>query len=80
MSTIDRQWAYLNEHRDTLAKQYSGKFIVISDALNVSEFNTLEDAYCFGEREYGLGHFLLQDCRPGYIGKIQIISPSIVFA
>ncbi len=77
---LDKQIKYFKENQKELSKEYSGKYIVISEELDLSVFDKLEDAYVFGVQKYGLGNFLLQDCRPNYVGKVQVISPTVVFA
>ena len=77
---LEKQLKYFKENQKALIKQYSGRYLVISEDLSVSAFSSLEEAYAFGTQSYGLGKFLLQDCRPNYVGKVQIVSPTIVYA
>lgn len=77
---IEKQLKYFKDNQSTFAKKYSGKYLVISEDLTVSVFDTLDSAYTFGTSNYGLGNFLLQDCHPNFIGKVQIVSPTIVYA
>lgn len=77
---IDRQLKYFQDNQKAFVEKYSGKFLVISEELKMDVFNSLESAYSYGVEHYGLGNFLLKDCNPNYVGKVQIISPTIVFA
>ena len=77
---LDKQLKFFKDNQKSLVKEYSGRFIVISDELTVSAFDSLESAYNFGVQNYGLGSFLLQDCSPNYVGKIQIVSPTVIYA
>lgn len=77
---LEKQLKYFKENQKALVKRYSRKYIVISDDLEVSAFDSLESAYIFGTTNYGLGNFLLQDCHPNYVGKVQVVSPTIVYA
>ena len=77
---IEKQLKYFKENQKALVKEYSGRYIVISEDLQIYAFDTLEKAYVYGVENYGLGNFLLQDCRPNYVGKVQIVSPTIVYA
>ena len=77
---LEKQLKYFKDNQKALIKEYSGQYIVISEDLIVTAFASLESAYIFGTQNYGLGNFLLQDCRPNFVGKVQIISPTIVYA
>lgn len=77
---LEKQLRYFKETQKTLVRKYSGKYIVISNDLAVTAFDTLEGAYIYGTTNYGLGNFLLQDCHPNYVGKVQVISPTVVCA
>ena len=77
---LEKQLTYFKENQKTLVRKYSGKYIVISDDLTVTAFDSLESAYVYGTTNYGLGNFLLQDCHPNFVGKVQVISPTVVYA
>lgn len=77
---IEKQLKYFKEHQKELMKKFSGRFLIISEDLEIIVFDTLPEAYTFGVEKYGLGNFLLQNCSPNHVGKIQVISPTVVFA
>lgn len=79
MTQIDRQRQYFDAHKSQILGEYSGKVIVISDALDIYPFQSLEDGYKFGVEHFGYGNFLLKDCTQDP-AQVQIISPVITLA
>lgn len=62
MLELEKQYQYYLDHEADFLKKYEGKFLVISDSLEVSAFDTKMDAYAYGAENLGLGNFLLQEC------------------
>jgi len=79
MKSLDRQIKYYEENIDDLVKKYEGRYLVISEDLNVEAFPTLEEAYTFGESSFGLGNFMLRQCSRENVNRVIRISPSIAF-
>lgn len=73
MCQLQKQYDYFRRNMSSLLEDYKGKYLVISEALEVNVFDTISDAYRFGAKQYGLGHFLLQECNEE-ADKVQIIS------
>ncbi len=65
MANMDELFQYYLSHQSELLKKYDGRYLVITDNGNVSDFETNKEAYLFGVEKYGLGNFLLQLCTPG---------------
>ena len=59
---IDRQIDFYWKNRDELGRKYDGKFIVISEDLSIDQFPSVEEAYRFGEKTWGVGNFIIQEC------------------
>ena len=62
MLELEKQYQYYLDHEAEFLKKFEGKFLVITDDLEVSAFDTKKDAYAFGAEKAGLGNFLLQEC------------------
>lgn len=73
---LTRQLEYVKDNKQVLNQKYNGLYVVISDQLEESSFNTLDEAYVFGVNNYGLGNFLLQRFSSGQ-AQVQIINQTI---
>lgn len=62
MCELMKQYEYYTKHEKELLDRYMGKYLVISDDLKVSAFDTKQEAYASGDEMYGLGNFMLQYC------------------
>lgn len=62
MLELEKQYLFYLDHEADFLKKYEGKFLVISENLEVSAFDSKKDAYAFGAENIGLGNFLLQEC------------------
>ena|GEM_PF-2963122 len=78
MGNIEKQLQYYNDNEGVLLKEYEGTFVVISNDLKVDAFSTMKEAYDFGCEHYGLGNFLLRECRKKNVRNVSIITPSVV--
>lgn len=72
---IDKQLEYFNNNKEDILKKYSNQIIVISPDLSITSFESLEEGYNYGVKEYGYGNFMLKDCRVKIISQMSIISP-----
>ena len=73
MCALQKQYDYYHRNMSALMEDYEGKFLVISENLDVHAFNTISEAYSFGAKNYGLGNFLLQECTQE-ANQVKIIS------
>lgn len=73
---ISTQLGYVKSNKATLDKKYNGQYVVISEALEESAFNTLDEAYLFGVKNLGLGNFLLQQFG-NFNNQVHIINQTI---
>lgn len=80
MANLEQQIRFFEENISSLLKEYEGTIIVVSPDLKVDAFNTLGDAYTFGVEHYGLGNFLLRECRENIVNEVHFITPNIVIA
>ncbi len=78
MGNIEKQLQYYKDNEDALLKEYEGTFVVVSGDLKVDAFCTMKEAYDFGCEHYGLGNFLLKECKKRSVRNIKIITPSVV--
>lgn len=62
MLELEKQYLFYLDHEADFLKKYEGKYLVISDELEVSAFDSKKEAYAFGVENTGLGNFLLQEC------------------
>ncbi len=76
MSNIEKQQTFFTNNRAEILAKYKGKVIVISSALDIHSFNSLEEGYNFGVENYGYGNFLLKDCSLNP-EQVHIITPII---
>ena len=73
MCQLQKQYDYFRRNMSSLLEDHRNKFLTISEDLEVKAFDSISEAYRFGAKTYGLGHFLLQECTES-ADKIQIIS------
>ncbi len=73
---IDKQLEYIRSNKEALYKDYEGRYVVISNQLEINSFDTLDEAYLFGSNTYGLGNFLLQQFN-AMNNQVQIINQTI---
>ena len=78
MDNIEKQLRYYKENEESLLKEYEGTFIVVSSDFKVDAFSTMIEAYDFGCEHYGIGNFLLKECKRRDIRNVKIITPSVV--
>ncbi len=78
MENIEKQLRYYKENEESLLKEYEGTFIVVSGDLQVDAFSTMKEAYDFGCEQYGIGNFLLKECKRKDARNVKIIMPSVV--
>ena len=62
MLELEKQYQFYLDHEADFLRKYEGKFLVITDDLEVSAFESKKDAYAFGAENVGLGNFLIQEC------------------
>lgn len=77
MTGISKQIEFFKTHKEELVNKYSGKVIVVSDSLVITECINEEEAYDFGVKEYGYGNFLLKNLQDASSSRVHIISPII---
>ena len=80
MADLNRQIKFFEENFQDLLERYEGAFVVISPSMEVNAFSTLLEGYQFGVRDYGLGNFLLRECRPDIVKEVHYITPNVVLA
>lgn len=73
---IIKQLEYVKDNKQTLNQKYNGLYVVISDQLEERSFNSLDEAYVFGVKNFGLGNFLLQRFSDRQ-NQVQIINQTI---
>jgi hypothetical protein len=66
-------------HQDELVRKHAGKVLVIKDQKVTGVYDRTIDAYMEGQKQFKLGTFLIQPCRPGPDAfTVTITSPEIV--
>lgn len=68
------QYDYYVAHEGELLQQYPGKHLVISDNLQVFPFVNPKEAYRFGVKNFGAGHFMLHKCVPGSLNVVHTVN------
>ena len=71
---IKKQYSYYRSNESALLERYRNQCIVISDALVVTAFPDRLQAYTFGVQNYGLGNFLMHECKEGGMSTINTFS------
>lgn len=77
-SVLDKQIKFYDEHIYSLLQNYEGSILVISEDCKVDAFSNYEEAYIFGVENYGLGNFLMRECRKKESCESHIITPNVV--
>lgn len=57
---IEKQLDYVKNNKEVLNSKYDGLYVVFSEEMEEKSFISLDEAYSFGVKKYGLGNFLLQ--------------------
>lgn len=76
MENLEKQKRFFDDNRTKILSEYKGKAIVISGALEIHAFASLEEGYKFGVEHYGYGNFLLKDCSQDP-QQVHIVTPII---
>lgn len=63
--SLKNEFEFYKENQKQLVEKYEGRFLVIKDKKVINDFDTEIEAYTFGEKEYGLGSFLIQKVEEG---------------
>lgn len=67
---LQKLYDYYVSHEHELLEKYNGKHLIISDDMKVYPFNEEREAYRYGSKNFGGGHFLLQECKPGILNVV----------
>ena len=71
---LQKQYDYYVSHESELLQKYNGKHLVIDESLHVYPFAEAKEAYRYGAVNFGGGHFLLQECKPGILNVVHQIN------
>lgn len=71
---LQKQYDFYVSHEKEMLKKYNGKHLIISDSLQVFPFTEAREAYRYGARTFGGGHFLLQECKPGILDVVHQVN------
>lgn len=71
---LKQQYDYYVQHETELLKEYTGKHLIISDSLQVFAFINPKEAYRFGVKNFGAGHFMLHKCVPGSLNVVHAVN------
>ncbi len=64
LSDHNKALEYYKSHQEELVKMYNGKTIIFHSDEILSVKDSLEEAYNFALKEYGIGNFSLQEVGP----------------
>lgn len=64
-NSMTKNFDFYIEHQSELVKKYDGKYIVIVNQEVVGDFDTLEKAFDFANKNYRPGEFLLHQVGEG---------------
>ncbi len=62
---LEREYSYFLKNKESLLKNYEGKFIVIVGEELMGNFNTQEEALAEASKKYKPGSFLIQKVSKG---------------
>ena len=65
MADLKKEFHYFIEYQEELVEKYNGKFLVIKDLEVKNAFDTMEEAYIWGNKEFEPGTFIIQECMSG---------------
>lgn len=77
MNNIKRQLDFYEQNKKEIIQQHTGKVIVISEDLNITDYASEEEGYIDAVAKYGYGNFLLKNLHHKKVSEVQIISPII---
>lgn len=73
---LQRQYDYYKEHQQEFLAKHYGKFVVISEDLDVTFMDTWDDAVMLGLTAYKEGSYFIEECvesEPLRIGRNRIL-------
>ncbi len=76
---LDQDFQFYKDNQEGLVKKYQGKFLIIHNEKVVEVYDAQLEAYTQGEKKYGLGNFLLQECLPGKDSYTQTFHSRVSF-
>lgn len=62
---LKKEFEFYKKNQKNLVDQYEGKFLIIKDQKVMHVCDAEIEAYILGEKEYGLGNFLIQKVENG---------------
>jgi len=65
MTKFHQELEYFIAHQDELVRQYRDKYLVLAGEQVFGAHPSVGEAYAAGVKEFGLGNFMLQLCKPG---------------
>lgn len=71
---LQKQYDFYKTHEKELLEKYSGMHLIIDDSLQVYPFAEAREAYRYGAKTFGGGHFLMQECKPGILNVVHQIN------
>ena len=71
---LKKQYDFYANHETELLEKYNGMYLVITDSLQVFPFAEAREAYRYGAKNFGGGHFMLQECTPGILNVVHRIN------
>ena len=77
---LETEFNYYTSHQDELVALYEGKFIAIVGEEVKGAFDSELEAYEAMKKEYAVGTFLIQHCRPGEESYTQTFHSRVVFS
>ncbi len=75
---IEKQIKFYDDNIEELLEKYEGSVLIISEDYKIDAFASIGEAYTFGVEHYGLGNFLMRECKKKASNSIHILTPGIV--
>jgi hypothetical protein len=69
---LEKEFKYFQDHRNELAREHEGKFVVIKDESVIAFYDSELQAYTETKKSHEPGTFLIQKCLPGENPDVQI--------
>ena len=76
---LEKEYAYYQNNKKTLLKEYRGKFLVIKDEKVQNTFENEKEAYQYAVANFELGKFLIQQCLPTNEEVVQTFHSRVIF-
>lgn len=74
---FEQELQFFIRNQNELVSKYGGKTLIIKQDKVIGAYDSVLEAYLFGQKTYEPGTYMIQECRPGEDAYTVTISPAL---